>query len=430
MSRLQKSLFASFSGSAAQHSSSRLGNFRRACGAVMATLGWSLACGLAAVALWLSLQWRAVDHAARVDTAVTIRPQVEGGDPSGIADPPETAMPASYRKPLQQHLFIANLLLVGLGLCGMVMAVRLDRRRRHAEEVCNVCLSAMDAAREGFLMVCPLHKEQARDMDFIVRHCNERGAGHAGLASQDLLDRRLSGLCDREGIADLVRACHHTMLVGLHEEEFETRRDGKCLWLQRRIVRSDAGLVITVRDISETRANYETLSKMANVDTLTGLPNRLWLMNFLPRAIDSAAASGSTLAVLFLDLDDFKSVNDTFGHDAGDALLIATAGRLAATIRAKDKLARLGGDEFVILLEQAEHAEIVQIARRIIAVMAENFMLEPYGSRQAHASIGISLYPQDGTSAASLLRNADQAMYLAKSGGKGRYVFHAASQAG
>jgi diguanylate cyclase (GGDEF)-like protein len=220
------------------------------------------------------------------------------------------------------------------------------------------------------------------------------------------------------------------MLVGSHEEELETRRDGESLWLQRRLVRSDAGVMVTVRDISETRANYETLSKMANVDALTGLPNRLWLMNFLPRAIDSAAASGATVAVLFLDLDDFKSVNDAFGHDAGDALLIATAGRLAAAIRAEDKLTRLGGDEFVILLEQADHAEIVQIALRIIAVMAENFMLEHYGAHQIHASIGISVYPQDGACAASLLRNADQAMYIAKSGGKGRYMFHAASQAG
>jgi diguanylate cyclase (GGDEF)-like protein len=153
-------------------------------------------------------------------------------------------------------------------------------------------------------------------------------------------------------------------------------------------------------------------------------------MNFLPRAIESAAATASSLAVLFIDLDDFKSVNDTFGHDAGDALLVAAAGRLAAAVRTEDKLTRLGGDEFVIVLEQADHAEIVQVARRIIAALAEDFMLKGHECRQTQASIGISLYPQDGACAASLLRNADRAMYMAKSSGKGRYAFHSASPRG
>jgi diguanylate cyclase (GGDEF)-like protein len=393
-------------------------------------LGWPLACGLTAIALWLSLQWWNIDHAALGDANATIEPEPEGGTLPVTADPAARAMLARYRQLVHQYLFFANMLLFGLGLAGMLLALRLEKRRQHAEQVCSACLNAMDAGKEGFLILRPLKGYDTRLADFIVQDCNERGAGHAGLASRDLLGRRLSELRDREWSAGLALACRHAMAAGWHEEELEDRRDGQRVCLQRHVVRADASLVIMVRDISETRANQDILMRMAHVDALTGLPNRLWLTNFLPRAIESAAATASSLAVLFIDLDDFKSVNDTCGHDAGDALLVAAAGRLAAAVRVEDKLARLGGDEFVIVLAKADHAEIVQVVGRITAALAEDFMLNGHGCHQTQASMGISVYPQDGTCAASLLRNADLAMYTAKSSGKGRYAFHAASQAG
>jgi diguanylate cyclase (GGDEF)-like protein len=356
-----------------------------------------------------------------------INPELEISALPSTADPSAPAMLAKYQQLVHQHLFFANMLLFGLGLVGMLLAVRLEKRRRHAEHVRSACLNAMDAGKEGLLILRPLEGHGTRVTDFIVEDCNERGAGHAGLPCRDLLGRRLSELRDREGIAGLVQACRHAMAAGSHEEELETRRDGERVFLQRRLVRADAGLVIMLRDISEARANQDILMKMAHVDALTGLPNRMWLTSFLPRAIESAAASASSLAVLFIDLDDFKSVNDACGHDAGDALLAAAAGRLAAAVRTEDKLARLGGDEFVIVLAKADHAEIVQVAHRIITALAENFMLNDHGWRRTQASIGFSVYPQDGTCAASLLRNADLAMYMAKSSGRGRYAFHAAS---
>jgi diguanylate cyclase (GGDEF)-like protein len=393
----------------------------------MAALGWPLTCGLASIALWLSLQWWDIDHAALGDANATIEPDPESSPLPAAADPSAPAILASYQQLVHQHLFFANMLLFGLGMVGMLLAVRLEKRRQHAEQVRSACLSAMDAGKEGLLILRPLPGHGSRVTDFIIQDCNERGAGHAGLSCRDLLGRRLSELRDQEGIAGLVQACRHAMAAGLHEEELETRHDGERVCLQRRLVRADAGLVIMLRDISETRANQDILMKMAHVDALTGLPNRLWLTSFLPRAIESAAASASSLAVLFIDLDDFKSVNDACGHDAGDALLAAVAGRLAAAVRAEDKLARLGGDEFVIVLAKADHAEIVQVAHRIITALAEDFMLNDHGCRRTQASIGISVYPQDGTCAASLLRNADLAMYMAKSSGRGRYAFHAAS---
>ena len=422
----RKRSFVSFIRPAGYHASGQRVSSRHSPGLVMATLGWPLACALAALALWLSLQWWDIDHAALGDANATIRAGLESSNLPGMTGPPASATLASYRKLVHQHLFIANMLLFGLGLAGMVLAMGLDKRRRHAEQVCGACLKAMDADQEGLLILRPLQDHDSHVTDFIIQDCNERGAGHAGLASRDLLGRRLSDLRGSEWIAGLILACHHAMAAGSHEEELETLRDGKRVCLHRRLLRADAGLVILLRDISQTRADHDNLMKMAHVDALTGLPNRLWLTSFLPRAIESAAATASGLAVLFIDLDNFKSVNDTFGHDAGDALLVAAAGRLAAAVRTKDRLARLGGDEFVIVLAQADHAEIVQIARRIIIALAEDFMLNDCGCCQTRASIGISLYPQDGTCAASLLRNADLAMYTAKSSGKGRYAFHAA----
>lgn len=426
----QRRSSASLVNPAAYHASGRLASSRHGPGPVMAALAWPLVCGLAAIALWLSLHWWDAGRAVLGEADAASAPALERSSPPDMADPSAPDLLAQYRRLVHQHLFIANMLLIVLGLAGMVLAMRLDRRRRYAEQVCNACLKAMDAGKEGLLILRPLQSRDTRVIDFIVQDCNERGAGHAGLACHDLVGKRLSELCDTEGIAGMVQACRHAMAAGSHEEELEVKRDGRRLCLQRRMMREGAGLVILLRDISEARANQDILMKMAHVDVLTGLPNRLWLTSFLPRAIESAAAAASSLAVLFIDLDDFKSVNDTCGHDAGDALLAAAAGRLAAAVRAEDRLARLGGDEFVIILAQADHAEIVQVARRVIAALAQDFMLDGHGCHQTQASIGISVYPQDGTCAASLLRNADLAMYMAKSGGKGRYAFHAAGPAG
>ena len=425
----QKRAPASSHRHAAVHSGGQPAVSRHSRRPAMATLGWPLACGLVAMALWLGLQWWDIDHAALGDADAPPGLRPESGNLHGMADLAAPAMPPTYRNLPQQHLFIANMLLFGLGSVGMMLAVRLDRRRRLAEQTCCACLKAMDADKEGLLILRPLQEHGSRVADFIIQDCNERGAEHAGLAACDLMGMRLSELRDSEWVAGLVQACRHAMTAGSHEEELETTRDGGRICLHRRVLRADAGLVILLRDISETRANQDILMKLAHVDALTGLPNRLWLTNFLPREIESAAAAASSLAVLFIDLDNFKSVNDTFGHDAGDALLVAASGRLAAAVRTDDRLARLGGDEFVIVLAQADHAEIVRIARRIITTLAEDFLLNDHQCCQTQASIGISLYPQDGRCAASLLRNADLAMYAAKSSGKGRYAFHAASPA-
>jgi diguanylate cyclase (GGDEF)-like protein len=171
--------------------------------------------------------------------------------------------------------------------------------------------------------------------------------------------------------------------------------------------------------------------QMAHHDLLTGLPNRamnLKLFADLLAGPDPAMASCSKLAVFCLDLDGFKAVNDGFGHAVGDAVLVAVAERLRASVREVDFACRLGGDEFVVLLPDITDDEAVSVARRIIARVSEPFDFA--SSARIGVSVGIAAAPRDGASADELLSAADRAMYDAKRRGKGGFVVHAAGLEG
>ncbi len=183
-------------------------------------------------------------------------------------------------------------------------------------------------------------------------------------------------------------------------------------------------------DISERKRSEqtirqfnETLERRANYDALTGLPNRLLFLDRLAQAIAHARAEKTGMALLFIDLDRFKQVNDLLGHDVGDALLVQAAGRIEQCLRPGDTVARLGGDEFIaILTETTELAHIEQSAQQILDTLAEPFQLESE-SAYVSASIGIALYPRDADLPENLMRNADQAMYRAKAEGRNQLSF-------
>ena len=178
------------------------------------------------------------------------------------------------------------------------------------------------------------------------------------------------------------------------------------------------------RDTSRQQRDEERIRYLATHDGLTGLPNRTWFGELVTLALHAARRYGRTLAVLFIDLDRFKLVNDTLGHEAGDELLKEVARRLKTCLRASDVVARLGGDEFVVLLPELpapDHASIV--ARKILAAVLEPIVVQQQICRVT-ASVGVALYPQDAADEATLMKNADIAMYQAKEEGKNNFQFY------
>lgn len=183
------------------------------------------------------------------------------------------------------------------------------------------------------------------------------------------------------------------------------------------------------REMEQIRQQQKELDYLAHFDTLTGLPNRALLIDRMQQALRVAKRHRQKVAVLFIDLDDFKHVNDSLGHATGDRLLTAVAQRLLGCVRAEDTLARLGGDEFVVVLpELRDLQDAAIVAQKILMALEAPFAVEGH-ELFSRASIGISLYPTDADSADALLANADVAMYHAKRLGKNNYQFFASEMA-
>ncbi|WP_432471488.1 bifunctional diguanylate cyclase/phosphodiesterase [Amphritea sp. HPY] len=212
-------------------------------------------------------------------------------------------------------------------------------------------------------------------------------------------------------------------------EVWNRRKDGKLYAEQLTItaLKNSQGVVDQYigifSDITDLKENQQRLVQMAHYDALTGLPNRILLADRLAQALSHTARMENLLAVAYLDLDDFKPINDQLGHDIGDKLLVAVANRLQESIRADDTTARLGGDEFVLLLPELESVEQSNIAfDRVTTKISEPYYINDHKINLS-ASIGISLYPIDNSDADTLLRHADQAMYTAKQCGRNCYHY-------
>ena len=343
----------------------------------------------------------------------------------GIARREAVAAAEAARADALRNAAIAGVALLLLSAWAALAARRAQLRRHEEAEVRRAYRTATESANDGFYMASALRGEDGRIVDFEIVDCNERGAFFYGLARSELMGTRLSELVTGafgEALFDTYLAA---MASGFHEDDREMPADNRLniRWAHRRLVRVGNGLAVTLQDISERKAHEGDLLRMANEDALTGLPNRHWLNTFLPGALERARGAGQSLALLFIDLDEFKHVNDTQGHAAGDQLLRQAAERLKTLLRPDDRVVRFGGDEFIVVLDPAESdAQVGSVAARILTAFAQPFTVADE-QQAVGASIGVSVFPRDGQDHESLIKHGDIAMYAGKSEGKGQVRF-------
>lgn len=281
--------------------------------------------------------------------------------------------------------------------------------------------------------------EASHDLEFEVAHAPTVEDGLRRLRDGDfaavLLDLGLEQTVgsDTLGPARVAATTVPFVVLGTEEDEDLAVRAHR-FGAQDYLVKSECGTRVLVRTLRHALERHGILTDLARArqfehylathDYLTGLPNRLALMDQLRRALAVAARSGGRVALLFLDLDRFKNINDSLGHGRGDELLCTVSRRLSGILRSSDMIARLGGDEFIIMLQNLQRDyDAAVVARKIADAMSTPFVL---GGKEYHVttSIGVALYPEDGLDSDVLLRNADMAMYHAKNAGPNRFSYY------
>ena len=263
----------------------------------------------------------------------------------------------------------------------------------------------------------------AFDQNLRLLFVNKRYADFFGYGATDILGKHLREIVGERTYSDI--KCHYVEVLQGHPVTFQRtrkRQNGEIRYLEIKLMPNIGehgrvlGCFAVVIDITEHKLVEERIQRVAHYDSLTGLPNRILFNDRLTQAISHAKRDSRQFALLYLDLNKFKPVNDSLGHSAGDELLHAVAARIRCQIRESDTVARVGGDEFVvILLDVGGHDEVETVARKIIATVETPFQL----GAQKHnvdigTSIGIALYPAHARDADALIKAADAAMYSAK----------------
>lgn len=332
----------------------------------------------------------------------------------------------TYDSTQKTYLLIASvfsLFLVGVAAAGAGNQIRNAARKRHEAQVQATFRLAVDGAREGFYMVSPRFRDNGEIDGLYIEDCNERGAELAGYARNELVGRSCADIYKDKPLESVKNFFMRVQKEEFVEDEFfmpEGRRHAAG-WFQRRGVLSGKDIAVTVRDISDARQQAQTLATMAKTDALTGLSNRHWLNSALPGMLERAHESRQQLAVLAIDLDDFKNINDSLSHRTGDLLLSSVAKAMRSAISERHHLARVGGDEFFAILENLNEGNGSAEAQALLDAIGRSAQGTVWEKFPLGASIGISIYPADGEDLPSLMQAADIAMYEAKSQGKSRY---------
>ena len=259
----------------------------------------------------------------------------------------------------------------------------------------------------------------------IITDCNDAGLRLIGYRYEELVGRPVLDFVapeSRDTVLNNIRLGYERGYEGFIVHKDGTRiaveMTGKVMPYKGKPYR-----MTVIRDIRDRKEAEARIQFLAHHDTLTGLPNRVLLMDRLEFILASARRREARVGVLFIDLDNFKTVNDSLGHAAGDALLRQVASRIEGALRSVDVVSRLGGDEFLVVLPDLESEQApVAVAEKLLAVVSEPVTLEGQ-VLSVSPSIGIAVFPRDGTTADTLIRNADAAMYLAKDRGRSNFQF-------
>ncbi len=295
---------------------------------------------------------------------------------------------------------------------------------RHAERERRIASEVLRSMNEAVAVV---------DLNFRFVSVNPAFSRITGYRDQDVIGMPDSLLESGQHPAEFYRLAHESLNTKGHfrGEMWLRRADGEEFlgWVEQTEVRDELGMrshfVSVVNDITDKKRAEQELRYLANYDTLTGLPNRSLLTERLARAVVRARRQGSSVAVLFLDLDHFKVINDSLGHAAGDRILKASAARLLGVVGSSDTVARLGGDEFTIVLEDANDRDgVAGMAEAVLAAFGEPILTEGHGDIVISPSIGIAMYPDHGQVPTDLLKFADTAMYRAKERGRNTFQFY------
>jgi diguanylate cyclase (GGDEF)-like protein/PAS domain S-box-containing protein len=378
------------------------------------TAAWSgdlvVVTDIASDPLWAEHREQALQHGLRACWSICIK--ASDGRPLGTfaAYSREPRAPS----PEQQRLLETARHIAGIAIERVRAQEAIEGRERELRAV-------MDSVPA---MIC------YADTGLRLAYANQRYADWVGWSREALLGRHVREIVGAETFA-LMEPHLQQVLAGqeVRYERRERRRDGTPRDFEVHYVPNfDArgavcGYFVMLNDVTERKKDEEMLYFLANHDQLTRLPNRNLFNEHLQLAVAQAGRNHEKLATLFIDLDRFKKVNDTLGHETGDLLLQQVATRFRSALRESDLVARLGGDEYTVLMRPVrEVQEVAACAQKLINVLAQPFEVNAH-ELYVTCSVGISMYPDDGKDAATLLKNADIAMYRAKDQGKNNYQF-------
>ncbi|RJX30269.1 MAG: sensor domain-containing diguanylate cyclase [Oxalobacter sp.] len=322
---------------------------------------------------------------------------------------------------------IISSLFAALAIFVTRLLVQLNLSQKRSRKNQETYYAASEASSDGIYVLRALKDQAGMVTDFVIDDLNQRGAALLGKFKEDLIGQKISDQMPQSRNNGLLEALLEVYKTGeKHESEWKKSIPALGIeWMHREIVRVEEGVVAVTRDITDRKRTEERITHMAHHDTLTGLPNRSLLNERLQQAILRAKRDNRHVTVAFVDLDNFKPINDTLGHRVGDELLKTLAARMSQCVRQTDSIIRLGGDEFLIILgdQPDDHGVLTQTLQRIRTSITQPIYFE--GNKlMVTSSMGLARYPEDAEDTATLVQKADTAMYYAKMSGRDTYQYY------